>query len=88
MDTPGITVRPLIERGVGHQVPALFEELAKLRTIAQREPGADGRSLCSQDDFRRRFAELEIEALAASLTEQRLVYSLATGKVSATPPHR
>ena len=120
MDTPGITVRPLIsasgdhevnqvffddvrvpvvnrigdentgwtvakyllefERGVGHQVPSLFVELAKLRTIAQCEPGDDGASLWDQDDFKRLFAELEIEALAASLTEQRLVYSLPTGQ--------
>jgi len=68
------------ERGVGHQVPALFVELAKLRTIARREAGDDGEVLWSQNDFRRSFSELEIEALAASLTEQRLVYSLPVGQ--------
>jgi len=68
------------ERGVGHQVPALFVELAKLRTIAEREAGDDGKPLWHQTEFRRSFAELEIEALAASLTEQRLVYSLPVGQ--------
>jgi len=119
IDTPGITIRPLIslsgehevnqlffddvrvpvsnrigeenqgwtvakyllefERGVGHQVPALTAELAKLRTIAWREPGEDGAPLWTDPAFRRRYAELEIAVLALALTEERMVYSLPTG---------
>lgn len=120
MDTPGITVRPLIsisgehevnqvffddvrvpvsnrvgeendgwrvakyllefERGVGHQVPALVADLQRLRDIAQREPGADGRPLWDAPDFRRRYAALEIRTLAIRLSEERMVYALPAGQ--------
>jgi alkylation response protein AidB-like acyl-CoA dehydrogenase len=68
------------ERGVGHQVPALVAELARVREIAERENGDDGQPLWQCDDFRRRFAELEIRTLALRLTEERLIYSLPAGK--------
>ena len=68
------------ERGVGHQVPALVMELARLRDIARQERGGDGAPLWHARDFRRRFAELEIETLAIRLTEERLVYALPAGR--------
>jgi alkylation response protein AidB-like acyl-CoA dehydrogenase len=68
------------ERGVGHQVPSLFAELVRLRGIACREPGDEGGRQWDDIGFRRRFAELEIETLAAFFTEQRLVYSLPVGQ--------
>lgn len=120
MDSPGLTVRPLIsmsgehevnqvffddvrvpvanrvgpehegwsvakyllefERGVGHQVPALVNELRRARVIAEHEVGVDGALLWSSSAFRRRFADLEYRTLAIRLTEDRLVYSLPAGQ--------
>ena len=68
------------ERGVGHQVPALLVELARLRDIAEQEKGSDGRPLWHSEAFRLRFAELEIQTLALRLTEERLVYALPAGQ--------
>ena len=68
------------ERGVGHQVPALRVELKRLRDIAEQERGSDGRPLWHSEAFRLRFAELEIQALAIRLTEERLVYALPAGQ--------
>ena len=68
------------ERGVGHPVPAMFVELAKLRTIARQECADNGEPLWEDSAFRHRYAGLEIEALASFLTEQRLIYSLPVGQ--------
>jgi alkylation response protein AidB-like acyl-CoA dehydrogenase len=67
------------ERGVGHQVPALFVELDRVRDIAGHEGGDQVGPLSDDPDFRRRLAELSIEALAAHYTEQRLAYSRQAG---------
>jgi alkylation response protein AidB-like acyl-CoA dehydrogenase len=68
------------ERGVGHQVPALVVQLARLREIAQQEMAADGQPLWESRDFRLRFAELEMQTLAIRFTEERLVYALPAGQ--------
>ena len=68
------------ERGVGHQVPALLVQLARLREIAQHEKAEDGQSLWQSREFLLRYAELEIQTLAIRLTEERLVYSLPAGQ--------
>lgn len=67
------------ERGVGHQVPALVMDLAKLRDIARDRRGTDGHPLWSSPAFRSRYAQLEMQVLALRLTEERLVYQLPTG---------
>ncbi len=68
------------ERGVGHQVPALVVQLARLREIAQHERAADGQPLWQSREFRLRFAELEMQTLAIRFTEERLVYALPAGQ--------
>lgn len=68
------------ERGVGHQVPTLIHELVRLRELALTQMGEASATLWDEEQFRRRYADLEARTLAIRLTEERLVYSLPAGQ--------
>ncbi|WP_159872258.1 acyl-CoA dehydrogenase [Novosphingobium sp. 9U] len=65
------------ERGVGHQVPTLVRELARLRSIAESQPNASDGSMWDDPLFRTSFAQLEVRCLAIRLIEVHRVYSPA-----------
>lgn len=119
MDTPGLSVRPIITLAGDHEVNQVFFEdvrvpkanrvgdenagwgvakylleferggssaaglkasLARLRTLAAREPADNGGPLLADATFRRRLAEAEIELDAIEMTEQRVMSALSSGQ--------
>lgn len=70
------------ERGGGSAAGRLNAQLAKLRQVAQAEPGEDGRPLWDDPRFRERVMRLETEVMAIDWTERRLIASLGTGQAT------
>ncbi len=70
------------ERGGGSSAGRLNAQLARLRQVAQAEPGEDGRPLWDDPRFRERVMRLETEVMAIDWTERRQIASLAAGQVT------
>ena len=67
------------ERGGGSFAARLKGSLRQIRRMAENEGDGRGQALWSDDAFRRRFAQLEIDAMAVEYTERIVVSRLSTG---------
>jgi len=68
------------ERGGAGYAPRLQTALSKLRQVAEIEPGAEGRALIEDPQFRHRLAAAETEAVALEITEKRVNSALNSGQ--------
>ena len=68
------------ERGGGAAATGLRASLGRLRQTAQAERSGDGASLWDDPDFRRRFAQLDVEVMTIDASERRMVSGLSAGK--------
>ncbi|MEM9622343.1 MAG: acyl-CoA dehydrogenase family protein [Pseudomonadota bacterium] len=67
------------ERGNAYS-PALKGALSHLQTFAQSEHDGSGQSYWDNDDFQRRFQDVQVQVLAMEYTELRILGALAAGQ--------